>query len=55
VQIVDIEVSIDALAGLSAQLARAFAARQGFSRDGGTQEPHLPVLFRELGLELAQP
>jgi hypothetical protein len=30
-----------------------FAARQGLSRDGGAQEPHLPVLFCELGLELA--
>jgi hypothetical protein len=54
VRVIDIEVGIDALAGLPAQLARMFATRRGFSRDGGTQEPHLPVLFRELGLELSR-
>jgi hypothetical protein len=33
VRIVDIEVGVDAIAGLSAQLTRAFAARGGFPRD----------------------
>jgi hypothetical protein len=37
VQIVDVEVGIDAIAGLSAQLARAFAARGGFPGDGGSK------------------
>jgi hypothetical protein len=54
VRIVDIEVGVDALTGLPTQLARVFAARRGFSRDGGVQEPHLLVLFRKLGLELAR-
>jgi hypothetical protein len=40
------------LTSLLAQLAHAFAARRSFSRSAGTQEPHLSVLFRELGLEL---
>jgi hypothetical protein len=53
VQVVDIEVDVDALAGLPAQLTRMFAARRGLSCDDGAQEPHLPVFFRELGLELA--
>ncbi len=35
VWIVDVEVDVDAIAGLLAQLTRAFAARGGFSRDGG--------------------
>jgi hypothetical protein len=54
VRIVDIEVGVDAIAGLPAQLTRAFAACGGFSRDGGTEQPHRAVLFRQLGLELAR-
>jgi hypothetical protein len=53
VRIVDIEVSIDAIASLPAQLGRTFPARGGFSRDGGAKQPHHAVLFRQLGLELA--
>jgi hypothetical protein len=30
---------------LSAQLTRAFAARRGFPRHGGTKQPHGAVLF----------
>jgi hypothetical protein len=37
VQVVDVEVGVDALAGLPAQLARAFAARGSFSSDGGVK------------------
>jgi hypothetical protein len=50
VRIVDIEVGVDAIAGLPAQLTRAFAAREGFSRDRGAKQPHRAVLFRQLGL-----
>jgi hypothetical protein len=46
IRVVDIEVGIDAVAGLSAQLARAFAARGGFPRHGGVKKPHGAVLFR---------
>jgi hypothetical protein len=53
VRIVDVEIGINAVAGLYAQLTRAFAARGGFSFHGGAEQPHLPVLFRQLGLELA--
>jgi hypothetical protein len=35
--IVDVEVGVDALAGLLAQLTRAFAARRGFAGDGGAK------------------
>jgi hypothetical protein len=51
--VVDVEVGVDAITGLSAQLARAFAARGGFPCDGGARQPHRVVLFRQLGLELA--
>jgi hypothetical protein len=51
-RIVDVEVDVDA-AGLSAQLARVFAARGGFSDDGGPKQPHRAVFFRKLGLKLA--
>jgi hypothetical protein len=54
VRVIDIEVGLDALTGLPAQLARTFAMHRGFSHDGGMQEPHLLVLFRELGLELTR-
>jgi hypothetical protein len=51
--VVNVEVGVDAIAGLSAQLTRAFAVRGGFSRDGGAKQPHRAVFFRQLGLELA--
>jgi hypothetical protein len=51
--IVDVEVGVDAVAGLLAQLTRVFAAHGGFSRDGGTEQPHRAVFFCQLGLELA--
>jgi hypothetical protein len=53
VRIVDAEVGVDEIAGLLAQLTRAFAARRGFSRDGGAEQPHRAVFFCQLGLELA--
>jgi hypothetical protein len=53
-RVVDVEVDIDAIAGLSAQLTRAFAASGGFPRDGGVKQLHRAVLFRQLGLELAR-
>jgi hypothetical protein len=37
---------------LSAQLTRAFTAREGFPCDRGAKQPHRAVLFRQLGLEL---
>jgi hypothetical protein len=52
--IVDVEVGVDAIAGLSAQLARAFAARRGFPGDGGSKQPHRAVFLRELGFKLAR-
>jgi hypothetical protein len=54
VWIVDVEVGADAITGLPAQLSRAFAARGGFSCDGGAKQPYRAVLFRQLGLELAR-
>jgi hypothetical protein len=53
-RIVDIGVGVDAVMGLSAQLARVFAARRGFPGDGGSKQPHRAVLLRELGLKLAR-
>jgi hypothetical protein len=53
-RIVDVEVGVDAVTGLSAQFACAFAARGGFSGDGGPKQPHCAVFFRELGLKLAR-
>jgi hypothetical protein len=53
VRVVDVEVDIDALAGLLALLTRAFAARGGFSGDGGSKQPHRTLLLRELGFKLA--
>jgi hypothetical protein len=53
VWVVDVEVEVDALAGLLAKLTRAFATPRGFSGDGGSKQPHHAVLLRELGFELA--
>jgi hypothetical protein len=53
IRVVDVEVGIDTIAGLSAQLTRTFATRGGFPRDGGAKQPHGAVFFRQLGLELA--
>jgi hypothetical protein len=53
-RIVDIEVRVDAIAGLSAQLACAFVARGGFPSDGGSKQPHRAVLLRELGFKVAR-
>jgi hypothetical protein len=54
VRVVNIEVGVDAIAGLSAQLARTFTARGGFPGDGGPKQPHRAVLLRELGFKLAR-
>jgi hypothetical protein len=51
---VDIEVSVDAPAGLLAQLTRTFSTCGGFSSDGGAKQPYREVLLRKLGLELAR-
>jgi hypothetical protein len=51
---VDIEVGIDALAGLLAQLTRAFAARRGFSSDGGVKQSYRAVLLCKHSLELTR-
>jgi hypothetical protein len=53
VRVVDIEVGVDAIAGLYAQLPRAFAARGGFPCHGGAEQPHRPILLCQLGLEFA--
>jgi hypothetical protein len=52
VWVVNVEISVDAVAGLYAQLTRAFAARGGLPRHRGAEQPHRPILFRQLGLEL---
>jgi hypothetical protein len=52
IQVVDVEIGINAVAGLYAQLTRAFATRGSFSCHGGAEQPHRLVLFRQLGLEL---
>jgi hypothetical protein len=49
----DVEVGVDAIAGLSAQLTRAFATRRSFPCDRGAKQLHRAVLFRQLVLELA--
>jgi hypothetical protein len=54
VQVIDVEVSVDALAGLLAQLTRTFAARGGFPSDGGSKQPHRAVLLCELVFKLAR-
>jgi hypothetical protein len=53
VRVVDIEVGVDAVAGLYAQLPRALAAREGFACHGGAEQPHRPIFLRQLGLEIA--
>jgi hypothetical protein len=53
VWVVDVEVIVDALAGLPAQLARAFAARGSLCSDGGAKQSYRAVLLRKLGLELS--
>jgi hypothetical protein len=52
-RIIDVELGVDAIAGLSAQFSCAFAARGGFPSDGGSKQPHRAVLLRELGFKLA--
>jgi hypothetical protein len=52
--IVDVEVGVDAIAGLSTQFPREFAARGGFSGDGGPKQPYRAVLLHELGFKLAR-
>jgi hypothetical protein len=54
VWVVDIEVGVNALPGLLAQLAHTFAACGGLSSDGGVEQSHRAVLFCELTLELAR-
>jgi hypothetical protein len=51
--VVDVEIGVNAVAGLYAQLTRAFAARGSFPRHRGAEQPHRPILLRQLGLELA--
>jgi hypothetical protein len=53
VRVVDVEVSVDAVAGLYAQLPRALAARRGFSRHRGAEQPYRSILLRQLGFEFA--
>jgi hypothetical protein len=53
VWVVDVEVGIDAVAGLYAQLPRAFAARRGLPGHRGVEQPHCPILLRQLGFEFA--
>jgi hypothetical protein len=53
-RIVDVEVGVDAVTGLSTQLPRTFAARGGFSGDEGPKQPNRAVLLRELGFKLAR-
>jgi hypothetical protein len=51
--VVNVEINVNAVAGLYAQLTRAYAARRGFPRHRGAEQPHRPIFFRQLGLELA--
>jgi hypothetical protein len=44
VRVVDVEVSVDVVAGLPTQLARAFAASGTFSNDGGAKLSYRAVL-----------
>jgi hypothetical protein len=53
VWVLDVEVGVDAIAGLYAQLPRAFSARGGFPRHGGAEQSHRPILLRQLGFEFA--
>jgi hypothetical protein len=52
--VVGVEVGVDALAGLLAQLTRVLAARGSFPSDGGAKQPYRAVLLRELCLEFAR-
>jgi hypothetical protein len=52
VYVVDVEVGVDALGGLLAQLTHAFATHGGFPGDGGSKQPYRAVLLRELGFKL---
>jgi hypothetical protein len=54
VRVVDIEVGVDALAGLPAQLACAFATRGSFSSNGGAKQSYRVVLLRKFSLKLAR-
>jgi hypothetical protein len=54
VRVVDVEVGVDALAGLPAKLTHAFTAHGGLSSDGGAKQSYPTVLLRELCLELAR-
>jgi hypothetical protein len=54
VWIVNVEVGVDALTGLSAQLTHALAASEDFPSNGGSQESHRAVLLREFRLKLAR-
>jgi hypothetical protein len=53
VWVVDVEVGVDAVAGLYAQLPRTLAARRGFSRHRGAEQPYRSILLRQLGFEFA--
>jgi hypothetical protein len=52
VWVVDVEIGVDAAAGLYAQLPHALATRRGFPRHRGPEQPHRPILLRQLGFEL---
>jgi hypothetical protein len=54
VRIVDVEVSIDVVTRLPAQLAHVFAVRGSFSSNGSSKQSHHMVLLRELGLEFTR-
>jgi hypothetical protein len=53
VWVVDVEIGVDAVAGLYAQLPHALAARRGFPRHRGAEQPHRPIFLCQLGFELA--
>jgi hypothetical protein len=53
-RVIDVEFGVDAVTGLSAQLACAFATRGGFSGDGGPKQPHRAIFLRDLGLKLVR-
>jgi hypothetical protein len=53
VWVVDVEICVDAVAGLYTQLPRALAARRGFPRHRGAEQPHRPILLHQLGFEFA--
>jgi hypothetical protein len=48
VRVVDVEVSVDVVARLPAQLAHAFTARGSFSSDGSSKQSHHMVLSTSL-------